>query len=45
MMSGVAIVGLFYRPEPRVLKRVGWVSIFLFPVYPVNTCVQFLYNE
>lgn len=45
MMSGVAIVGLFYRPETRVLKTVGWASIFLFVIYLINTYVLFLYNE
>ena len=45
MMSGVAIVGLFYRPESRVLKTVGWVSIFLFTIYLINTYVMFLYNK
>jgi len=30
MMTGVAIVGLLYRPRARVLRTVGWASIFLF---------------
>ncbi|WP_455200361.1 hypothetical protein, partial [Kaarinaea lacus] len=45
MMTGVAIVGLFYRSETRVLKMVGWVSIFLFCVYLLNTFIMFLYGH
>jgi cation:H+ antiporter len=45
MMTGVAIAGLFYRPRRRVLKMVGWASIFLFSVYLLNTYVMFLYGH
>ncbi|WP_455220791.1 sodium:calcium antiporter [Kaarinaea lacus] len=45
MMTGVAIVGLFYRTQTRVLKLVGWVSIFLFCVYLLNTYILFLYGH
>jgi cation:H+ antiporter len=45
MMTGVAIVGLLYRPRSRVLKTVGWASIFLFTVYLVNTYILYLYGE
>jgi cation:H+ antiporter len=45
MMTGVAIVGLLYRPRNRVLKTVGWASIFLFTVYLVNTYILYIYGE
>jgi len=44
MMTGVAIVGLFYQPKTKVFKQVGWVSIFLFSVYIINSLVLYLYG-
>ena len=44
MMTGVAIVGLLYRPKNRVFKTVGWASIFLFSVYLLNSYVMYLYS-
>lgn len=44
MMTGVAIVGLLYRPKGRVFKTVGWASIFLFTVYLFNSYVLYLYS-
>lgn len=45
MMTGVAIVGLLYRPATKVLKTVGWVSLFLFSVYLLNSYVLYLHGE
>jgi len=45
MMTGVAIVGLLYRPRNRVLKTVGWASIFLFTVYLINSYILYIYGE
>lgn len=45
MMTGVAIAGLLYRPRTRVLKMVGWTSIFLFSVYLMNTYIVFIYGH
>jgi cation:H+ antiporter len=45
MMSGIAIVGLFYRPRRRVFRTVGWVSLFLLSVYVVNTFAIYLYGH
>lgn len=42
MMTGVAIIGLLYRPKARVFKTVGWVSLFLFSLYLLNTYVIYL---
>jgi cation:H+ antiporter len=44
MMTGVAVVGLLYRPTSRVLKTVGWASIFLFLIYLLNSVMLFLYG-
>jgi cation:H+ antiporter len=45
MMSGVAIAGLLYRPRIRLLRTVGWVSLFLFSAYLLNASALFLYRE
>lgn len=45
MMSGIAIVGLFYRPQRRVFRTVGWISLFLLAVYLVNTFAIYLYGH
>ena len=44
MMTGVAIIGLLYRPKTRVFKTVGWASLFLFSLYVLNTYVIYLYH-
>ena len=45
VMSGIAIVGLFYRPKKRVFRTVGWASLFLFTVYLFNSYVFYLYGN
>ena len=45
MMTGIAIVALLYRTKTRVLKTVGWASIFLFTVYLFNSYVIYLYGK
>jgi cation:H+ antiporter len=45
MMTGVAIVGLFYRAVSRLFRTVGWISLFLFMIYLVNSFVLFLAGE
>jgi cation:H+ antiporter len=44
MMSGVAIVGLFYRPRLRVFRTVGWASIVLFVFYLLNAYILSLHD-
>jgi cation:H+ antiporter len=36
VMTGAVIVGLRYRPEGRVFRIVGWISIFLLLLYGLN---------
>lgn len=45
MMTGIAIVALLYRTKTRVLKTVGWASIFLFTIYLFNSYVLYLYGK
>lgn len=44
MMSGIAIVGLLYRPRSRLFGTVGWASMFLLTVYLLNSLVLYLYG-
>ena len=44
-MTGLAMVGLFFKPDSRVLRAVGWVSLGLMALYLLNTYVLFLYGE
>ncbi len=43
VMTGIAIVGLFYRARGRVLRTVGWASLFLLAVYLFNGFALYLY--
>lgn len=45
VMSGIAIVGLFYRARQRVLRTVGWISLFLLTVYLFNGYAIYLYGH
>ncbi len=42
MMTGVAIVGLLYRPKTRLFKTVGWASLLIFVIYILNLSVLYL---
>jgi len=42
MMTGVAIVGLLYRPQTRLFRAVGWASLLLISLYVLNTSVLYL---
>ncbi len=45
IMTGVVMVGVFYRARVRVLRRAGWVSMFLFAMYLLNTYILFIRGE
>ena len=45
MMTGIAIVGLLYRPQRRLFKTVGWGSLFMFVIYILNLSVLYLQQE
>lgn len=42
-MTGLALVGLYFRPAGRVLRTMSWVSLGLVAMYLLNTYVLFLY--
>lgn len=42
IMTGAALVGIYYRPEARVFKLVGWISLALVMIYVFNSLVVFL---
>ena len=44
-MTGLAMVGLFFRPGGRVLRAISWVSLGLMAMYLLNTSVLYLYGE
>lgn len=43
-MTGLAMVGLFFRPRSRVLRAVGWVSLGLLAMYLLNTYMVYLHG-
>ncbi len=45
VMTGLAMVGLFFRPRSRVLRAVGWVSLGIFAIYLLNTYVLYLHGD
>lgn len=45
IMTGLAMIGLFFRPQSRVLRAVGWVSLGLLAVYLLNTYLLYLYGD
>jgi cation:H+ antiporter len=45
VMTGTAIIGLLYRPPGRVLRTVGWASLFLLVVYLGNSYALYLHGE
>ncbi len=44
-MTGLAMVGLFFRPGGRVLRAISWISLGLLAMYLLNTYVLYLYGE
>ena len=45
VMTGIVIIGLLDRPNTRVLRAVGWVSLALFTVYLLNGYVLYLFGD
>ena len=44
-MTGLALVGLFFKPTGRVLRFISWVSLGLAAMYLLNIYVLYLYGE
>lgn len=45
IMTGIAIVGLLYRPRKRIFGAVGWISLGLFVMYLINSYVLYVHYE
>ena len=45
IMTGVVMVGVFYRARVRVLRRAGWISLFLFAMYLLNSYILYVRGE
>ncbi|MEZ5616281.1 MAG: hypothetical protein R3E35_13840 [Rhodocyclaceae bacterium] len=45
VMTGAAIVGLFYRPSGKLPLGMGWISLFLLALYLINSTVLFRYGN
>ena len=45
MMTGLAIIGLFYRPRTRIFQVIGWTSLLLFTLYLLNSYILFLHRS
>jgi cation:H+ antiporter len=44
VMTGIAIIGLLYRPQVRILRAVGWASLGLFIMYLLNSYVLYIHG-
>lgn len=45
IMTGVVMVGVFYRARVKVLRRAGWISVFLFAMYLLNTYILSIHGD
>ncbi len=45
VMTGIVVVGLLDRPNTRLLRAVGWISLALFTIYLLNLYVLYLHGE
>lgn len=45
VMTGITIVGLLYRPQKRIFKTVGWVSLALLVTYLLNSYVLYIEGQ
>ena len=44
VMTGIAVVGLEYRPRRRLFQTISWASLFLLSIYLLNFYVLYLYG-
>ena len=45
VMTGIGIVGIFYRPRARMFGMVGWIGLGLFLMYLFNAIIIYLHGE
>lgn len=44
VMSGIVVIGIVDRPNVRLVRTVGWLSLALFAVYLLNMLAHFVYG-
>ncbi|HUU74100.1 MAG TPA: sodium:calcium antiporter [Burkholderiales bacterium] len=44
IMTGIFVIGLFYRAQTRLYRTVGWASLMLLSVYLINSYILFIHN-
>ncbi len=44
IMSGVFIIGLFYRARTRLYRTVGWASLILLSIYLINSYILYVHG-
>ncbi|MBN8929516.1 MAG: sodium:calcium antiporter [Rhodospirillales bacterium] len=44
LVSGIVIAGIVYRPQHRLFRTVGWISLGLFTVYLLNAYFLYLHG-
>lgn len=44
-MTGVAIVGLYFRSSRQIFNRLGWTSIFLLIIYLANASILYVHSQ
>ncbi len=44
IMTGIFVIGLFYRTRTRLYRTVGWASLMLFTVYLINSYILFIHG-
>ena len=44
IMTGMAVVGLFYRPAGPLWRSVSWISVFMLALYLLNSYILFLHG-
>jgi cation:H+ antiporter len=45
IMTGIVVVGVFYRAKRRLSRYVDWISLSLFLVYLLNTYVLYVFGH
>ena len=45
IMNGIVVIGLVYRPNTRLFRGIGWISLGLFTFYLLNSYVLYLHGE
>ncbi|NIO41347.1 MAG: sodium:calcium antiporter [Burkholderiales bacterium] len=44
IMTGIFIIGLFYRARTRLYRTIGWASLMLVSVYLINSYILFMHG-